>query len=857
MLTTLDRISPILEALIAECPPPELDHYDYPQGRMLAADYFREFLRRIPVAPNGAEAFVDVVNPEAIHRNLSPHESAQLARIILASHILTTRKAKATHGPRRSEFWFGWAHICSTAWIYLTAGTISIGRDDLLDFMEMCCDILDLCHGALPFVQITRWLESYLATGAMDTEFLDQLKRFRERVAVDQFPNHRSLVPGLDSLMGEDVLFGLSMGEPWADHAIDDLNKVAAPKVEAWRILINHARTAKGSKPSARWIEKTRTLLEPIDMQEYAETLRPWLKKVGQPRPKPDGAPIAGIDLTLLSDMNSDVLKGLVWACGLLGDEITIRTLGDLALVCFKKVPGVGPRSGKVGNACLFALSQIANHAAILQISRIKQLAKFVPARRMAEKALSEAAHQLGISVTDAEELAVPTFDLNPDGRMTKLTNGFSLELAIVGTTQVDLRVVKPNGSIAKSIPKIVKDNDSETVKTLKFVQKQIGQTLPAQRQRIEAMLRSPRTLSVSEWRSRYLDHPLVGQMCRRLIWQFDNNGHQRLGAWLSGELVDSADSPISLSHDADNVQLWHPIGSNATIVQAWRKWLNKHEITQPFKQAHREIYLVTDTEVESSIYSNRFAGHIVRYSQVRALAQQRGWAAGTLVVFDPTYNKPPSISLSDWQLRAEYWLDGAGDDYNDAGMFNFAQTDQVRFYASDRREPLILNTIPQRIFSEIMRDVDLFVGVCSIGNDPNWADRGTIDPFAQYWHDYSFGELRATAHTRRELLSQLIPRLSIAACCKLSDRFLVVRGQFRTYKIHLGSSNIQMEPNDKYLCIVADRSGPSRDTTHSRIFLPFEGDTTLALILSKAFMLANDSAISDPTILKQINSEI
>ena len=28
-------------------------------------------------------------------------------------------------------------------------------------------------------------------------------------------------------------------------------------------------------------------------------------------------------------------------------------------------------------------------------------------------------------------------------------------------------------------------------------------------------------------------------------------------------------------------------------------------------------------------------------------------------------------------------------------------------------------------MFSEIMRDVDLFVGVASIGNDPTWADRG------------------------------------------------------------------------------------------------------------------------------------
>ncbi|WSV98879.1 hypothetical protein OG509_23300 [Streptomyces sp. NBC_01006] len=38
--------------------------------------------------------------------------------------------------------------------------------------------------------------------------------------------------------------------------------------------------------------------------------------------------------------------------------------------------------------------------------------------------------------------------------------------------------------------------------------------------------------------------------------------------------------------------------------------------------------------------------------------------------------------------------------------------------------------------------------------------------------------------------------------------------------------------------------------------YLPFEGDRTLALILSKAMMLADDTGITDPTITRQILSE-
>ncbi|MFB4275383.1 MULTISPECIES: DUF7737 domain-containing protein [unclassified Nonomuraea] len=99
----------------------------------------------------------------------------------------------------------------------------------------------------------------------------------------------------------------------------------------------------------------------------------------------------------------------------------------------------------------------------------------------------------------------------------------------------------------------------------------------------------------------------------------------------------------------------------------------------------------------------------------------------------------------------------------------------------------------------------------------------------------------------RRDALTRLLPRLSIAGRCTLTDRFLVVRGDLRTYKIHLGSGNILMEPNDAYLCIVPGGAG-------DQVFLPFEEDGgMLSIVLSKAFLLAADTEITDPSITRQI----
>lgn len=152
-------------------------------------------------------------------------------------------------------------------------------------------------------------------------------------------------------------------------------------------------------------------------------------------------------------------------------------------------------------------------------------------------------------------------------------------------------------------------------------------------------------------------------------------------------------------------------------------------------------------------------------------------------------------------------------------------------------------------VLSEVLRDVDLFVGVASVGNDPAWQDGGPDGRFREYWTSYGFGELGASAETRRALLERLVPRLAIADRCTIEGRFLHVKGDRHTYKIHLGSGNILRTPNDQYLCIVPKSTSP----TPQPGYLPYEGDRLLAVILSKAMMLAADTKITDPTILSQL----
>ena len=209
---------------------------------------------------------------------------------------------------------------------------------------------------------------------------------------------------------------------------------------------------------------------------------------------------------------------------------------------------------------------------------------------------------------------------------------------------------------------------------------------------------------------------------------------------------------------------------------------------------------------------------------------------------YAPAGGRPP--------VRAEFFFDPA--DYQDhaADLYRYCASDQVRFFDAGTGDAVPLAGIAAVTFSEAMRDVDLFIGVTSIGADPEWLDRGEGRRFGDYWHRYAFGDLGAGAEVRRDVLARLVPMLAIADRCELESRFLKVRGDLHTYRIHLGSGNILMSPNDQYLCIVA-----ARDARAGKLFLPFDDDPILSLILSKAFLLAGDAKITDQSITRQIGS--
>ncbi|MEU4829462.1 DUF4132 domain-containing protein [Streptosporangium sp. NPDC023615] len=634
-------------------------------------------------------------------------------------------------------------------------------------------------------------------------------------------------------------------------------HRLAAPEVLP---LLRHWNTARSSRPSDRWLATTGKLLTP----EAAALVREILTRVAAHREKrvahraDDGHEWT---TTVFLDWRTAVpLRGMVWTCALLDEPWVVALLGDVALTCGTGIGGSGAdcRSEKLANAAVGVLARRGGPDTVAPLARLQAKVRRKSVLAGVARTLDAVAAGAGLSREQLLDRTVPSFGLGPDGVREERIGDCLVRLRADGPA---LEFVNAAGRTVRSAPQAIRRDPA--LAELKATLKELRQALPAERFRLERALveeRMWRWHQVSEF---FLDHPLTGTYARDLVWQIlQGPAGIPVRTGTGWELTDPPGRRVRPDPDTP-VMLWHPIRESADDVRAWRDHLLERGVRQPYKQVFREIYLLTPAEEGTGTHSGRFAGHTLRYGQAKALLNQRGWTGLSMGHWDAAGGSEQGVAvkeLSGWRIEWDMRLPWESWETDGGGTASFCVSDRIRFHRAepsgddhedgrpDGRWPYDaapLTEVPPLVLSEALRDADLAVGVASVGLDPR-ATGGHED----YWHSYGFGELAETARTRRDVLARLLPRLRIAGRAELTDRFLRVRGDRRTYRIHLGSGNILMEPNDAYLCVVP---GHGRDP--EPLFLPFEEDGgMLSVILSKAFLLADDTAITDPSITRQLD---
>ncbi len=647
----------------------------------------------------------------------------------------------------------------------------------------------------------------------------------------------------IDYLLQTTTAAPVDKHDKWGQTAGDYINSLTNKELkQAWANLIKYCLDgSEKTSPPKNWLTNTKTLIEKVGEDEFAKKMIEWLALnkellIAVHKKERD---------YFLKDTNHNIFRGLVWCTGLVNNAELHVAVDQYALMAYKKMPGVGSISAKTGTAAMFAFSLLPFKEAVTRLMKFRNKIINNNILKSIDRIISDVAQKNGYDKNLVEEIGVMDFGLDHAGNKKIEFGSVTCNIHAKNASDVSVEWLK-DGKPVKSVPVSVKSEFAAGLKELKTDIKELEAQLQVQKDRIESYFLKQKKWSYGEWRENYIDHPLVKVIAAKTIWVFKKGVQQETAMFIDGQFLNLKKEPLIGLDEKTEVELWHPIISTVGEIVGWRDFIQEKEITQPFKQAYREIYLLTDAELNTNTYSNRFAAHILRQHQFTALCKQRGWQYHLMGNWDS--HNTPTIQLPEWNMRAQYYVDADGtSETNDAGIFSYISTDQVRFYEGN--ELLELINVPKIVFSEIMRDVDLFVGVTSIGNDPNWTNTGNAG-YNAYWHDYSFGDLSESAKMRSEILQKLMPRLKIADKCSFDKKYLIVKGKLRTYKIHMGSGNILMEPNDQYLCIVP---GGSTEKDPGKIFLPFEGDRQLSVIISKALLLAEDDKIKDGTITRQI----
>lgn len=365
------------------------------------------------------------------------------------------------------------------------------------------------------------------------------------------------------------------------------------------------------------------------------------------------------------------------------------------------------------------------------------------------------------------------------------------------------------DGKPLKSVPAKYKKN--ERVLEFGTTKKMLAEQYRRTRRMFEEAMENRTEFTVGEL-NLLCTNPTVKPIIARLVYKAED----KLGFLNGNKLVDfegeetkvTAQTALKVAHPFDIYRdgHWH----------AYQKYLFDNRIIQPFKQVFRELYIKTEEEAKA-FRSTRYAGNQIQPQKTKACLKTRRWVCDIEAGLQKVYYKENIIAsiyaLADWFSPAD---------------IEAPTLEWVEFFDRKTGKALRIEEVPDIIFSEVMRDVDLAVSV---------AHAGGVDPETSH----------STVEMRRAIVEFTLPLFKLKNV-RLEGSHAFISGERADYSIHLGSGVVHLQggPMINLLPVYSQHRG--------KLFLPFvDEDPKTSQILSEILLFAEDKKIKDPFILNQL----
>ncbi|MDE6252275.1 MAG: DUF4132 domain-containing protein [Lachnospiraceae bacterium] len=398
--------------------------------------------------------------------------------------------------------------------------------------------------------------------------------------------------------------------------------------------------------------------------------------------------------------------------------------------------------------------------------------------------------------------------DDNRESFEDKVIDDVTVRLNVDEKGKTEIICIK-NGKKLKSVPAKIKKN--EYVASLTALKKNLTEQYRRTKVLFEQSMEDGTEFTVDEI-SMLGNNPVVFPIIRDLVFV---NG-DKIG-FLSGNDLTDYSGNVSVLNGDDKVVVAHPIHLYKDgHWTEYQKNLFDRKAVQPFKQVFRELYVKTEEEMGMN-HSLRYAGNQIQPAKTVACLKSRRWVADIEDGLQKVYYKENIVAriyaMADWFSPAD---------------IEAPTLEWVEFSDRHTGKNMTIKDIPDIIFSEVMRDVDLAVSV---------AHAGGVDPETSH----------STMEMRAALLTFTLPLFKIDNV-NISGKHALVKGKFGEYSIHLGSGVIHKQGGTMINVL------PVHSQHRGKLFLPFaDDDPKTAEIMSKVLLFADDGKIKDPSILKQI----
>lgn len=380
--------------------------------------------------------------------------------------------------------------------------------------------------------------------------------------------------------------------------------------------------------------------------------------------------------------------------------------------------------------------------------------------------------------------------------------------LAVDEAGKADIICTK-GGKELKAIPAKLKKN--EYVLRLADTKKKLTEQYRRTRAMFEQAMEESTEFTVDELDT-LRSNPVVLPVIKYLVFA----SGKKMG-FLDGSKLTDYSGKSSKLKGSDRVTVAHPFALYKDgHWHEYQKKLFDSSIVQPFKQVFRELYVKTAEEAEMT-HSLRYAGNQIQPAKTVSCLKSRRWVADVENGLQKVYYRDNIIAeiyaMADWFTPAD---------------IEAPTLEWVGFTDRKTGEPLQIKDIPDIIFSEVMRDVDLAVSV---------AHAGGVDPETSH----------STIEMRSALIGFTLPLFKLTNV-ELKGSHAHIKGKYGEYTLHLGSGVIHKKGG------VMINILPVHSQHRGKLFLPFaDDDAKTAEIITKMLFLAEDEKIKDPYILEQL----